>query len=598
MPALPTSAPAARSAAVHRFGRWQLLRLLGKSTRSMAWRVADPGSGQELVIVLPRVQPAGAAALERWQQQARQAARLSHPRLAAVVDMGVQDGWPYVAHDPRDDATLAERLGSSGLPGMEAAELVQQALQGVAFAHDAGLAHHDMQPFLMLVSDDGQLRVAGLGVAADTAQADPGGRLAQRAAAERDLLATGVMLHGLLAGTPALDEPDVGRVVERLPPLGRDIVRLPWQTAHRIAEPLRVIVNRATDRQERHRYRSARTLLRALEGWLQAEGAAASGLLSLLADRLRTGGVLPSSEGSAARLARVATMESDRTHELAEVVLEDFALSFELLRLANSAQARSAGGGPVLTVRRAIALQGLVGVRRAAQALREWPGPLDDAEAARLEALLERIRLAAHTALALRPAGYDGEVVYLLTVLQNLGRLVLHHHFADEAQQVARLMQPAPPPRPGEPEDAGMSEQAAAFAVLGFDIDALGQAAARHCGFDESVLRMIQPLPLATPVRGPDGDHDLLRATASCANEAVDALMQPPPKVPAALQRVVQRYGRLLNFDLRGLQGALRGDARLTEPMPLTQPAPLGGTGEGPTASARRPPAWRQGAAP
>jgi non-specific serine/threonine protein kinase len=592
----PAPAPAPRSAAVHRFGRWQLLRLLGKSARSMAWRVADPGSGQELVIVLPRVQPAGAAALERWQQQARQAARLSHPRLAAVVDMGVQDGWPYVAHDPRDDATLAERLASAGLPGPEAAALVQQVLQGLAFAHEAGLAHHDVQPFLMLVSDDGQLRVAGLEVAADAVKADPGGRLSQRAAGERDLLASGVMLHGLLVGTPALDEPDVGRVLERLPPLGRDIVCLPRQTTQRIPEPLRVIVNRATDRQERKRYRSARTLLRALEGWLQAEGVAAASLMSLLGERLRAGGMLPSVEGGAARLARVATMEGDRTHELAEVVLEDFALSFELLRLANTAQARLAGGGRVLTVRRAIALLGLVGVRRAAQALREWPGPLDEAEAARLAALLERIRLAAHTALALRPAGYDGEVVYLLTVLQNLGRLVLHHHFADEAQQVARLMQPAPSPRLGEPEEPGMSEEAAAFAVLGFDIYTLGQAAARHCGFDESVLRMIQPLPLAAPVRGPDGDDDLLRATASCANEAVDALMQPPPKVPAALQRVVQRYGRLLSFGLRELQEALRGDARLTEPMPLTQPAPLGEDGPPPMAVQLRAAASRPGA--
>jgi len=600
----PTSAPAPRSAAVHRFGRWQLLRLLGKSARSMAWRVADPASGQELVIVLPRVQPAGAAALERWQQQARQAARLSHPRLAAVVDMGVQDGWPYVVHEPRDDATLAERMGSAGMPGPDAAALAQQALQGLAFAHEAGLAHHDVQPFLMLVSDDGQLRVAGLGVAGerggrtgDAVQADPSGRQAQRAAAERDLTATGVMLHGMLVGTPALDEPDVGLVVDRLPPLGRDVVRLPRQTTQRIAEPLRVIVDRATNRQERQRYRSARTLLRALEGWLQAEGVAAASLMSLLGERLRTAGVLPSVEGAAARLARVATMEGERTHELAEVVLEDFALSFELLRLANGAQSRSAGRAPVLTVRRAIAMQGLVGVRRAAQTLRGWPGPLDEAEAARLAALLERVRLAAHTALALRPAGYDGEVVYLLTVLQNLGRLVLHHHFADEAQQVARLMQPAPSPRPGEPEDPGMSEEAAAFAVLGFDIDALGQAAARHCGFDETVLKMIQPLPLATPVRGPDGDDDLLRATASCANEAVDALMQPPPKVPAALQRVVQRYGRLLGFGLRELQEALRGDARLTEPMPLTQPAPLGEAGPPPMAALGRPSASRPGAA-
>ena len=80
-------APAApRSGAVRWFGRWQLLRLLGKSERTMAWRIADPRSGQELMLVLPRVQPVDALGLEQWQQAQRQAARLSHPQLAAVVD--------------------------------------------------------------------------------------------------------------------------------------------------------------------------------------------------------------------------------------------------------------------------------------------------------------------------------------------------------------------------------------------------------------------------------------------------------------------------------------------------------------------------------
>jgi non-specific serine/threonine protein kinase len=284
---------------------------------------------------------------------------------------------------------------------------------------------------------------------------------------------------------------------------------------------------------------------------------------------------MPSSPGAAARVARLAMMESQRTFELAEVVLEDFALSFEMLRLANGAQARSAGSGAVLTVRRAIAMLGLDGVRRSALALREWPGPLDEAGAARLEALIDRSRRAGRTALALRPAGYDGEVVYLITLLQNLGRLVVHYHFADEAQQITRLMQSAPAPREGDPEEPGMSEEAASFAVLGADIDAIGLAVARHWGFDEALLKLVQRLPLATPVRTPDGDDDQLRAAASCANEAVDALAQPAPKVAGALQRVVQRYGRVLDVGLRELQDALRGEARLSESQALTQPAPL-----------------------
>ena len=568
------------------FGRMQLLQLLGKSDRSMAWRVSDPRSGQDLMLVLPRLQPADAAAMEAWQQAVRQASRLNHPNLAAVVEVGVQDGWPYVAYDPRDAATLVEKSSRKGMPGVEAAGLTTQALQGLAFAHEAGVAHHDIQPFLMLVSDSGQLRLAGAAVAAEMAWRLPEqGHAAtgeshtlrqQRAAAERDVLAVGVLLHGLLLGAGALDESDVGRVIQRLPPLGRDIVRLPWSTAHPVAEPLRAIVNRSTDRQERQRYRNARTLQRALEGWLQADNAAVGGPLAMLADRLRVTGVLPSSPGAAARVARLALMERERTNELAEVVLEDLALSFELLRLVNTAQVRGsqvAGNGPVLTVRRAIAMVGMDGVRRAALGLREWPGPLNEAGQSQLETLLERCKRAGRTALQLRPAGYDGEVVYLLTLMQNLGRLVVFYHFADEAAQIRRLMQPAPSPREGEPEEPGMSEEAAAFAVLGVDIEAIGAAVARQWGLDDAVLNMIRRLPPGTAVRSVENDDDMLRTVASCANEAVDALGHPAPRVLAALQRVVQRYGRVLDLDMRGLQAALQGQP--TAPIAQTMPMPL-----------------------
>ena len=568
------------------FGRLQLLGLLGKSERSMAWRVADPRSGQELMLVLPRVQPADRLALEQWQQAIRQASRLNHPQLAAVVEVGVQDGWPFVAYDPRDCATLAERAERKAMPGAAAAALATQALQGLAFAHEAGVAHHDVQPYLILVSDSGQLRVAGTAVAAEWASRDTAAGASgaagsitlrsQRDAAQRDVLSMGLVLHGMLQGAGALDEADVGLAIRRLPPMGREIVRLPWTTVHPIAEPLRAIVNRATDRQERQRYRGARTLLRALEGWLQTDSAGGGGSLALLAEKLRTAGALPSSPGASARAAKLALMERERTNELAEVVLEDPALSFELLRLVNSAHVRgaqAAGSGPVLTVRRSIAMLGLEGVRSAALALRPWPGPLNESGAAQLQALIDRCKRAGRVALALRPAGYDTEVVYLITLLQNLGRLVVQYHFADEAQQIRRLMQTAPAAVAGESEEPGMAEEVAAYAVLGADIEAMGAAVARHWGLDDSVLGLIRRLPLEVPVRNVDSDDDLLRALASCANEAIDAQALPAHKLGPALQRVVQRYGRALSITLRDLQAAVQG--RQPEAIAQTAPAPL-----------------------
>ena len=580
---------AARSGPVRWFGPRQLVRLLGKSERTMAWLVTDPRSGQDLMLVLPRVQPPDAASLQRWQQGARQASRLNHPHLAAAIEVGVQDGWPFIAYDPRDSATLADTLPKQGLPGAEAAALGRQVLQGLAFAHEAGVSHHDLQPFLVLMDEGGQLRLAGLAVAGELASrldvpqgvsgvsgVDPGAMRVQRDAAERDVLAAGVLLHMMSTGQGALEERDIGRVIARLPPLGREIVRLPWTTAQPLAEPLRAIINRATERQERQRYRNARTLERALEGWLQTEAGTGGGALALLAERLRSVGVLPSLPGAAARAAKLAMMERERTNELAEVVLEDLALSFEMLRLVNSAQVRGAqvaGSGPVLTVRRAIAMLGLDGVRRSALALRDWPGPLNDAGAQELEHLIDRVKRAGRLALALRPAGYDGEVVYLITLLQNLGRLVVQYHFADEAQQIRRLMLPAPPLREGEAEEPGMNEEGAAYAVLGVDIESLGAAVARYWGLDDSVLTMIRRQPLAVPVRAVEGDDDLLRTVASCANETIDALGLAPQRVAPALQRVVQRYGRTLDITLRDLQAALQG--KMPDAIAQTAHAPL-----------------------
>ncbi|MCD0417823.1 MULTISPECIES: HDOD domain-containing protein [Rubrivivax] len=572
---VPATEATPRAGAVRHFGSYQLLRLVGKSERTMAWRVADTRGGRELLLLLPRAQPADLAALERWTETVQRASRLQHPHLAVAVDIGVQDGWPYVAYDADDLATLGERVGPQGLPASECAGIFVQLLAGLAFAHQAGVAHQDLQGFAVLADDQGRVRLAGLEVAAPTGAAPT--LAGQRDASQRDVLAAGLLLHHALAGQHALDEPDTGRVVERLPPLGREIVRLPWATAQLVPEPLRAIVNRATDRQERQRYRTARTLSRALEGWIETE-AGGGGALALLSDRLRAAGVLPAQPGAAGRLNRLGAMERQRTDEIAEVALQDLALAFELLRAVNTAHVRGAqvsGSGPVLTVRRAIAMLGIDGVRRAATALRPWPGPLSEHAAADLLQLIAQVKRAGRIAAALRPAGYDAEVVTLLAMLQNLGRLVLQYHFPDEAQQIRRLMLPAPG---AEREDPGMNEQAAAFAVLGIDVESLGLAVARHWGLDDTVLHMIRRLPLETPVRHADDDTELLRQVASAGNEIVDVLATAGAASGPALQRVALRYARALGLSAKELQDAVAASLRPAgaEPPPA-RPAATGG---------------------
>lgn len=561
-PLVPSPAPAQPARAARHFGRFQLLRLLGKSTRTLVWLADDPRVGQELLLAMPRARPPDADAAERWRHTARKASRIDHPSLAHVIEVGVHDQWPYIAYDRGQATVLAETLGSKGQPAHEMAPWAVQILQGLAFAHEAGMAHHDLQTCMVLMPAHGPARLLGLGVALEpAADAGPAAQV-QRRAAERDVLAFGLVMHHALAGHPALDQPDVSQAIDRLPPAGRDIVRLGWTTAHPVPDAMRAIVNRATDRQERRRYRNARTVLRALEGWLQAEGEHGGGPMALLLDRMRTVGLLPALPGGAERAARMVLMERERNAELAEVVLQDVALSFEMMRLVNSAQVRgvmASGSAPILTIRRSIDMLGLDGVRRAALALRAWPGPLNAAQAADLKQHIDRAKRAGRIAQWLRPAGYDGEVVYLLALLQNLGRLVVRYHFPDEAIQIERLMKPAPPNEEDEAEEPGMTEEGASFAVLGIDIASIGQAIGRHWGLDEVVLRMILRVPPAAPVHASATDDELLRLSASCANEVVDVGDLPAAQQSAALHRVAQRYGRALRLSLRDVQMAAQG---------------------------------------
>jgi len=561
---------------MRKLGRFELRQLLGRSARSMAWRAFDPRSAQEVVLVLPRQQPADAKALGAWLEQVRRGARLAHPNLAHAVEVGEQEQWPYVAYDSAIGATLAERLlARDGEPAADVARWMAQALAGLAFAHDAGVAHLDLQPFLLTLADSGTVRVLGLEVAAGEAELLPppadaievSEHLRQaRSAAERDVLALSVVMHGLLAGVPALDEPDVARVIARLPPLGRETLRLPWDLPRPVSDVLRAIANRATDRQPRQRYRNARTLARALEGWLEVDASQGADAHAKLIERVRQIGALPALPGAAARAARLAMMEREHTEELAQVVLRDPALSFELLRSVNSAQVRGtqvSGNGPVLTVRRAIAMVGLEGVRRSALGLRRWPGPLDERGARDLEHRVGLALRAARVAQSLRPAGYDAEVVSLVALMQNLGRLVVQYHFADDMRQVRRLMLPAPPPddAPEAGPEPGMTEQAAAFAVLGADIEGMGAAVARWWGMDDAVLHMIRRLPEQLPVRQADSDDDVLRCVASAANETVDALALPAAQQAGAIELVAQRYARALDVTARDIQAALQASA-------------------------------------
>ncbi|HEY1092808.1 MAG TPA: protein kinase, partial [Burkholderiaceae bacterium] len=315
---------------LRRLGRFELRALLAKSARSMSWLVLDTRSQQEMIICLPRTAPATPELLADWLQSAQAGARVQHPNLGHAVEVSNVEHWPYIAYDRVLGETLAELLARNRAPlPVEVAQWLGQALEGLAFAHEAGHAHRDLQLSNIVVDQAGHVRVLGLEVAQDllppgefsTAQ-----RRAVREAAEEDVVSIGLLLHRLLGAHPVLDQEDLQMVLQRMQPTGRELVRLPFETPHQVPAPLRAIANRATDRQARQRYHSARSLLHALDGWRRAATDSEDGPVKAMLDRVQRVGHLPSVSTRLHQVAQSKLMLTTPASELATLALQDMAL--------------------------------------------------------------------------------------------------------------------------------------------------------------------------------------------------------------------------------------------------------------------------------
>jgi non-specific serine/threonine protein kinase len=499
---------------------------------------------------------------------ARRASRLGHPLAAHAVEVGIHDRFPYIAYD-FDGTTLSARLtGGQPLTARESATILAQVSRVLAFSHESGIVHGDVQPYMICLSANGQVKVAGLEVAGIGASTAPTGAEtdAQRAVrltepVDDDVQSLGVLMHWMLSGRPALDEQDIGVVLARMPPNGGERFKLTSNAATGVPEPLRAILHRATSPTVSHRYPHARAYATALEGWLKGDSPTGDGLVKALLDKIRTEGLLPAAIESRDRMASLRQMENETTAEMAELLLGDLAIGLELLRVVNTAgqrDPRKSGSGDVLTLRRAVAMIGLDGVRRAALALRPWPGQLRGQAIEGLDALMERCRCAGRVARFLRPQGYDTEVVYLVTVMQNLARLALQYHMPEQAAQIRALMNLEPLGSGTiDPEATGIPEDMAAYSVIGMDLGSLSAAVGRYLGLGQDTLNALKRIPPKTMVQPGRSDEDILRITASCANDCIDALELPPERAALALSSIVTRYGRGMRLSVRDLKDAL-----------------------------------------
>lgn len=148
-------------------GRYELGQVIGRGGMAEVHAGLDARLDRPVAIKLLRSDLAGVAAIrQRFESEARLAARLFHPNVVAVFDSGEsEEGVPFIVMERLPGSTLQDKLREGPLTLPEAYDLASQVLAALDAAHSAGVLHRDVKPGNILIGPAGQWKVGDFGIA-------------------------------------------------------------------------------------------------------------------------------------------------------------------------------------------------------------------------------------------------------------------------------------------------------------------------------------------------------------------------------------------------------------------------------------------------
>jgi len=346
-----------------RLGRYLIVEPLGAGGMGVVYRARDEKLERAVAIkMLAQGLLTGDEARRHFHREARALAKLNHTRIAAVYDVGEQDGADYIVMELVEGQSLAAKLKKGALPVKDATAIALQVAEALKEAHEHGVIHRDLKPANVMITPKGDAKVLDFGLAKMLASRDgdatmsvaqtqgvlgtplymsPEQALGYNLDTRTDLWSLGAVYYESLAGRPPFKgnnnisilhaitaEPvaDLGEIRPKLPPLAEHIVaralekdpELRYQLAADLETDLRRLMREFSDPRTTMTYAGAVAgkPSRRRAWWLAAAAVAAAAVgvaAAILLTPMRATGVLDSKQITFSSEPKLASLLTDGT---------------------------------------------------------------------------------------------------------------------------------------------------------------------------------------------------------------------------------------------------------------------------------------------
>jgi serine/threonine-protein kinase len=270
-------------------GRYKLEAKLGSGGMSTVYLAKDGTLDRAVAVkVMHREMSEQPDQLERFRQEARAVAKLSHPNVVSVIDAGEDGGHPYIVFEYVEGETLKQRIARLGaLDAQEALAYAIEIARGLTVAHARNMVHRDIKPQNVLIDAEGRAKLTDFGISRQLEQdgmtatgrvlgttdyVAPEQAMGHPVDIRSDIYSLGVVLYEMLVGqVPFHADSQVGvamkHVNEELPDV--------QQRRPEISAAAALVVERATDKDPAQRYQQVGEMIDDLSTALEVEAARA-----------------------------------------------------------------------------------------------------------------------------------------------------------------------------------------------------------------------------------------------------------------------------------------------------------------------------------